>query len=184
MSCVAGRAVAKKGYDTLLSALSAIPPDINWRFVHVSGGPLTSALKKQARSLGLEQRIDWLGAQEQSVVIDTLKDGQIFVLACRIGDDGDRDGLSNVLMEAQSQHLPCISTDISAIPEFIVSGTTGILVAPDDPQSLAQAMIELIASPARCRWEKWSSRKCLFIIYAKIYASRRGDLPRGEAICR
>ncbi len=34
MSCVAGRAVAKKGYDTLLSALSAIPPDINWRFVH------------------------------------------------------------------------------------------------------------------------------------------------------
>jgi len=146
-----GRAVAKKGYDTLLSALSAIPPDINWRFVHVGGGPLSSALKKQARTLGLEQRITWLGAQDQGGVIDTLKDGHIFVLACRIGDDGDRDGLPNVLMEALSQRLPCISTDISAIPEFIESGTNGILVAPDDPQALAQAMIELITNPSRRR---------------------------------
>ena len=146
-----GRAVAKKGYDTLLSALSGIPRDINWRFVHVGGGPLLGALKKQARALGLEQNIDWLGARDQGVVIDTLKNGHLFVLACRVDDDGDRDGLPNVLLEAQSQLLPCISTDITAIPEFIESGTTGILVAPGDPEALARAMIELIANPSRRR---------------------------------
>ncbi len=146
-----GRAVAKKGYDTLLCALSGIPRDINWRFVHVGGGPLLGALKKQARALGLEQRIDWLGARDQGVVIDTLKDGHIFVLACRVDSTGDRDGLPNVLLEAQSQLLPCISTDITAIPEFIESGTTGILVTPGDPEALARAMIELITNPPRRR---------------------------------
>ena len=146
-----GRAVAKKGYDTLLAALSEIPRGINWRFVHVGGGPLLGKLKKQARALGLEQNIEWLGARDQGVVIDTLKGGHIFVLACRVDDNGDRDGLPNVLLEAQSQRLPCISTGITAIPEFIESGTTGILVAPDDPEALAQAMIELITNPSRRR---------------------------------
>jgi len=144
-----GRAVAKKGYDTLLSALSEIPSDIHWRFVHVGGGPLIKELKKQAQRLGLEQNIDWLGARDQDVVIDTLRSGHIFALACRIDDDGDRDGLPNVLMEAQSQKLACISTNISAIPEFIKSGKTGLLVAPDDPKALVEAMIELINNPSR-----------------------------------
>ena len=73
----------------------------------------------------------------------------LFVLASRIAGDGDRDGLPNVLMEAQSQKLACIATRVSAIPELIDDGRTGMLVPPADPAALAQALAELISSPAR-----------------------------------
>jgi glycosyltransferase involved in cell wall biosynthesis len=72
----------------------------------------------------------------------------VFVLASRIASDGDRDGLPNVLMEAQSQGLACLSTRMSAIPELILDGETGLLVAPDDPGALASALERLIRSPA------------------------------------
>ena len=67
------------------------------------------------------------------------------MLACRIADDGDRDGLPNVLMEAQSQGLACLSTAVSAIPELIVADETGLLVAPGDGVALADALARLIA---------------------------------------
>ena len=59
----------------------------------------------------------------------------------------DRDGLPNVLMEAASQKLAILSTPVSAIPEFITSGTHGIL-STDTPETLAQAITEFAADPA------------------------------------
>ena len=72
----------------------------------------------------------------------------MFVLASRIADDGDRDGLPNVLMEAQSQSLACVATAVSAIPELLRAGETGLLVPPDDPLSLARALERMIRDPA------------------------------------
>jgi len=71
----------------------------------------------------------------------------LFVLASRIASDGDRDGLPNVLLEAQSQALAVLATEVSAIPELIVDGRTGILVPPADARSLAAAMTRLILDP-------------------------------------
>jgi glycosyltransferase involved in cell wall biosynthesis len=51
-------------------------------------------------------------------------------------------------MEAQSQGLACLSTRFSAIPELILEGRTGRLVAPSDPAALAEALAGLIAAPA------------------------------------
>ena len=62
-------------------------------------------------------------------------------------DDGDRDGLPNVLMEAQSQALACVATRVSAIPELIIHGKTGILVPPDDANALSHALSDLIKAP-------------------------------------
>jgi glycosyltransferase involved in cell wall biosynthesis len=53
------------------------------------------------------------------------------------------------LIEAQSQRLACISTSISAIPELIQKGVTGILSEPGDPAALSRAIAELIRDPAR-----------------------------------
>ncbi len=72
----------------------------------------------------------------------------IFALACRITADGDRDGLPNVLMEAQSQSLACVSTNVSAIPELIEDGRGGLLVPPSSPPALARALERLIRDPA------------------------------------
>ena len=144
-----GRAVEKKGYDVLLNALSSLPEDLVWRFVHIGNGPLLATLKAQADKLCLSKKIKWLGALPQKEVLKYYREADLFVLASRVASDGDRDGLPNVLLEAQSQGLPCISTSISAIPELVLDGETGVLVAPDDPQALGNALGNLIISPRK-----------------------------------
>lgn len=146
--CV-GRAVAKKGHDVLLDALAALPAALDWRFVHIGGGPLTRALKRQAEALGISGRVSWLGAKSQAEVLNQYREADLFVLASRIARDGDRDGLPNVLLEAQSQGLACIATRVSAIPELIESDATGVLVDPDSRKALAAAIESLIADPTR-----------------------------------
>jgi glycosyltransferase involved in cell wall biosynthesis len=143
-----GRAVDKKGFDDLLSALTLLPPDRHWRLTHIGGGPLLQKLEATARELGFSERIDWLGPKSQSAVLNAYRGADIFVLPCRISDDGDRDGLPNVLLEAQSQKLPCVSTNVSGIPELIEDGVTGLLVDARAPESLASALARLIADPA------------------------------------
>jgi len=138
-----GRLVEKKGYDDLLAALALLPANLSWRLTHIGGGPLGKRLKAQAERLGIADRIDWRGRQAQAVVLEVLRSADLFVLASKIADDGDRDGLPNVLMEAQSQSVPCIATAVSAIPELIEDGVTGRLVAPGDPTALAAAIAEL-----------------------------------------
>jgi glycosyltransferase involved in cell wall biosynthesis len=144
-----GRLVAKKGYDLLLAALARLPAALDWRFVHLGGGPLKDEMRRQMESLGLSERIDWRGAADQTEVLRHYRQSDLFVLASRIDGDGDRDGLPNVLMEAQSQGLACISTRLSAIPELILEGETGLLVEPGDIDGLAAAIAALLADPVR-----------------------------------
>lgn len=141
-----GRLVAKKGYDDLLNALALLPAGLNWRFVHIGGGPLKDELAAQAAALGLTDRIEWRGKRDQTEVIDALRSAELFVLPSKIAGDGDRDGLPNVLMEAASQKLPIISTAVSAIPEFITDGTHGVLTPPGDAELLAGALQSLISN--------------------------------------
>jgi glycosyltransferase involved in cell wall biosynthesis len=145
-----GRAVAKKGYDDLLAALALLPQSLDWRFVHVGGGALARKLKAEAArlGLGLAARIEWRGARPQPEVLAAYREADIFVLASKIAPDGDRDGLPNVLMEAQSQGLACIATDLAGIPELIEDGVNGLLVPPGDPAALAAALGRLIGDPA------------------------------------
>ncbi|MFO1153155.1 MAG: glycosyltransferase family 4 protein [Rhodospirillales bacterium] len=142
-----GRTVEKKGFDVLLHALARLPPHLAWHLCHIGGGPLGRDLARLARTLGLADRIDWLGPQPQDRVLAHYRAADLFVLACRIAADGDRDGLPNVLLEAQSQRLPCLATRVSAIPELIEDGATGVLVAPDDAPALATALTRLIRDP-------------------------------------
>ncbi|HEY0627152.1 MAG TPA: glycosyltransferase family 4 protein [Allosphingosinicella sp.] len=139
-----GRAVEKKGLDVLLNALASLPPDLSWHLDHVGGGPLLAKLQAHARSLGLEDRIEWHGVETRAVVVERYRSCDLFVLPSREGSDGDRDGLPNVLMEAQSQGLACLSTRFSAIPELIEDGVTGILVPPADVEALTTALERLI----------------------------------------
>lgn len=146
-----GRLVEKKGTDVLLDALARLPADLHWRLVHVGGGPLGKSLARQAQQLGLTDRIQWCGAMAQGQLLDLYRSADLFALASRIAQDGDRDGLPNVLMEAQSQAIACVATDVSAIHELIIDGVTGVLVLPQDPQALAQALQLLMRDPARRR---------------------------------
>ena len=140
-----GRLVAKKGYDDLLDALAQLT--CNWKLVHIGGGELSGTLSAKASALGLSDWIDWRGKQDQTAVIEAMRTADLFVLPSKIADDGDRDGLPNVLMEAASQKLPILSTQVSAIPEFITDGTHGRLVPPGDADALARALEALGNAP-------------------------------------
>jgi glycosyltransferase involved in cell wall biosynthesis len=143
-----GRTVPKKGYADLLAALAALPADLAWRFVHVGGGPLRPELKALAVRLGIGGRVEWRGAQDQDRVLALYRQADLFALASRVAEDGDRDGLPNVLMEAQSQGLAVLATRTSGIPELIDDGATGMLVEAGDPHALAKALETLIREPA------------------------------------
>ncbi|MEH6402355.1 MAG: glycosyltransferase [Sneathiella sp.] len=142
-----GRAVTKKGYDDLLQALALLPKSLQWHFTHIGGGPLLNSLKDQAETLGLTGKISWRGALPQKEVLIALQKSDLFVLASVIAEDGDRDGLPNVLMEAQSQKVAVISTKVSAIPELITTGTNGLLVDQRNPAALSEALATLIKDP-------------------------------------
>ncbi|MEM9635548.1 MAG: glycosyltransferase family 4 protein [Pseudomonadota bacterium] len=146
-----GRAVEKKGYDDLLTALAKLPTDLNWHFTHVGGGELSEVLKTKADELGLSKNITWRGAQPREEVISTCQQADLFVLPSKLAKTGDRDGLPNVLMEAQSMGLCCLSTRVSAIPELIKDKETGILVEPGAADELAVALDMLIRNPKQRR---------------------------------
>jgi glycosyltransferase involved in cell wall biosynthesis len=145
-----GRLVEKKGFDRLIDALALLPPDLDWRWVHIGGGTLGARLQARARNAGLASRITWRGACDQPEVIAAMRAADLFVLPSRVATDGDRDGLPNVLMEAASQKLPILSTPVSAIPEFIESGTHGVL-SGDTPHALAAAITGLAQAPDDCK---------------------------------
>ena len=143
-----GRAVEKKGFVDLLDALAALPRRLHWHLRHVGEGPLLARLQSRAQALGLGGRVRWLGARTQEELLGHYRRADLFVLASRVAADGDRDGLPNVLMEAQSQGLPCVATRVSAIPELITHEVTGLLCRERDPAALAAHLARLIASPA------------------------------------
>lgn len=144
-----GRAVEKKGFDILLDALAQLPKKLNWRWNHIGDGALLGRLRSKALELGIADRIEWNGAKDQSAVIEFYRNSDLFVLPCREASDQDRDGLPNVLMEAQSQALACLSTNFSGIPELIEHDVTGVLVEPGDRDALATALARLISRPDR-----------------------------------
>ncbi|WP_296992093.1 glycosyltransferase family 4 protein [Thalassospira sp. UBA1131] len=141
-----GRLVGKKGYDDLLRALAKLSADLHWRFVHIGGGD-GEKYQQLATELGIADRCDWRGARDQKEVIAACQSSDLFVLASRIEKDGDRDGLPNVLMEAQLCGLAAVSTAISAIPELVEDGVNGKLVPERNPDALASALKALITDP-------------------------------------
>ncbi len=142
-----GRAVPKKGFHHLLSALAQLDGHRHpWRAHLVGGGPLLADLREQAAGLGL----DWLeitGPRQQSEVRDLLAEADVFVLPCVEAEDGDIDGIPVSLMEAMASGCPVISTRISGIPELLADGEAGLLVPPGDPGALAAALTRLAAEP-------------------------------------
>ncbi len=142
-----GRAVAKKGIDTLLKSLSDLPAHLHWRWTHIGGGPLKQESQDLATELDIADRCEFLGALPQAKVLDTYRSSDLFILPSRIDKTGDRDGLPNVIVEAQSQRLAVVSTNISGIPELIETGENGLLIDPDDRENLTAAILNLATDP-------------------------------------
>ncbi|MEL6332051.1 MAG: glycosyltransferase [Cyanobacteria bacterium J06626_26] len=145
-----GRFCEKKGFSYLLKACHLVKQvGIPFRCVIVGYGPLEDSIRQQINTLGLTEHITLVGKLTQDQLIDYYRQTDLFVLPCLVTDDGDRDGIPNVLLEAMSMEIPVISTDISGISELVESNYNGVLVPEKDELSLAQALEALIRQPER-----------------------------------
>ena len=143
-----GRLVEKKGFDDLLGALAMLPPALAWTLDVVGGGALEAKLRRHAAALGIGERVRWYGSLPHDRVVEHFAGADLFALASRVSVGGDRDGLPNVLMEAQLLGAACVATRVSATPELIDHEVNGLLVAPRDVRALAEALERVIVDPA------------------------------------
>jgi len=144
-----GRLVEKKGIDTLIDAIAKLVKDDRKICLKIAGnGPLESALKNQAASLGItNESIKFVGALPHDQVAEFISGLDVFVLPCKKDSNGDMDGIPVVLMEAMLCQIPVISTELSGIPELVVNNISGLTISPDNDIELAKAINQLMDSP-------------------------------------
>jgi len=142
------RLVEKKGLSDLILAADILRQRGHRFQVEIVGdGPLRQSLEAQVRRLGLNDRVTLLGPLPHEIIRRAYQRVCLFALPCVVGADGDRDGIPNVLLEAMASGVPVVSTPISGIPEVINSEEEGLLVPPNRPAQLADALERLLNSP-------------------------------------
>ena len=104
------------------------------------GGPLGPQLDALAGALNITGSVEMLGSR--SDVPDLMARAEIFVLPSRF------EGLPNALLEAMAAGLPCVATRVSGSEDVIIDGESGLLVPPEDPDALAEALVRLLTRPA------------------------------------
>jgi len=144
-----GRLRQKKGFPCLIEACRRlVEAGYRFRCDIVGYGPdwaQLAVLIDQSRLTGIVRLV---GKMTHGDLVDLYRRATIFALPCRIADDGDRDGIPNVLMEAMTFSIPVVSTRVSGIPELIDDGRSGLLIEPDDPAALFEVLKRLLDRPA------------------------------------
>ncbi|MFH1245907.1 MAG: glycosyltransferase, partial [Candidatus Omnitrophota bacterium] len=139
-----GRLVETKGFSYLIKACDMLrKKGIAFSCDIVGQGPRKDFLQTQTACYGLEDRVRFLGIRSQEEIKRLYAQASLFVLPCVVAENGDRDGIPNVLLEAMAMGLPVIATDVSGIPEAVKDRETGLLVPPKDSFALTDAIIEL-----------------------------------------
>lgn len=143
-----GRLVEKKGLLYLVLACGLLKEQ-GYRFTCriIGNGPQRLLIEQKIQELGLSEHLELIGAATHEQVIEMYQQATIVALPCIIGNDGDRDGIPNVLMEALYMQKAVISTPVSGIPELISDEENGLLVAPRDARALATALARLLDDP-------------------------------------
>ncbi len=143
-----GRLKEKKGFDTLIEACRHLHANgRRFRCEIVGYGDQEAALRQQISQAGLGDHVQLAGKLAREDVIARYARASVFVQPSRIGADGDRDGIPNVLLEAMAMGVPVISTPVSGIPEVVGHERTGLLVPPDQPPELARAIARVLDDP-------------------------------------
>ncbi len=143
-----GRFCEKKGFPYLLKALSILKKvGQPFRSVIVGYGELEQQIRQQIIDFNLAGEVTIVGKLTQDKLIGYYHQTDAFVLPCLVTDDGDRDGIPNVLLESMAMEIPVISTDISGISELVDNNYNGVLVPEKDALALAQALESLLRQP-------------------------------------
>ena len=145
-----GRFVEKKGFEHLVDACHILKR-AGLRFgclIVGEPGDAYDSVREQIARLDLGDCIRLRSAVTQDQLREIYRQARTFALPCQVMEDGDRDGIPNVLAEAMAMGLPVVSTPISGIPELIDDGEHGLLVAPRNPAALADALRRILTDDA------------------------------------
>jgi glycosyltransferase involved in cell wall biosynthesis len=149
-----GRIDANKNQGMLISAFSRLcaSESVPMELWLVGDGDLLEAAQQQARTLGIENRVRFLGVR--SDIPDLLRAADVFVFPSRW------EGNPLSVMEAMATGLPVIATAVGGVPELVEDGVSGILIPNEDRDALVAAMQRMVEQPdlrvqmgqaARCR---------------------------------
>ena len=140
-----GRLVEKKGFDVLIEACALLAQqEVDFQCHIIGKGEHQEKLEALIEARGVQSHVRLLGPKPQEEVLKAYKQATLFALPCIIGQDGNRDGLPTVLLEAMATGLPVVSTALTGIPEIIDDEQNGLLVPPGDVKALARALKRLL----------------------------------------
>ncbi len=143
-----GRLREKKGFLTLISACQLlVQAGYEFQCDIVGYGPEQEKLQALIEQFQLSDSVRLLGKLTHNELVAIYRQTAIFALPCQIADDGDRDGIPNVLMEAMTFAIPVVSTNVSGIPEIIKNNKTGLVVESKNDVSLFVALQRLLDNP-------------------------------------
>ncbi|MDH3504173.1 MAG: glycosyltransferase [Nitrospirota bacterium] len=150
-----GRFVEKKGFACLVEACRILRDQGHAFQCHLIGDPgdsvtgdMTPIICSMIEAWNLQDVVHLKPSVTQAQLRLRYQECTIFTLPCQILDNGDRDGIPNVLAEAMATGLPVVSTEISGIPELVTHRHNGLLIPQKDAQALAEALAELLRNPA------------------------------------
>jgi glycosyltransferase involved in cell wall biosynthesis len=144
------RLVEVKGTRYLLRAFARVAQvHDRVRLLIIGDGPLRRPLRALAASLGVGDRVEFLGALPHTEVLSMMRKAATLVLPGIRTTTGREEGLGMVLLEAAATGVPIIGSRVGGIPECMVDGKTGFLVPERDEEALARRMVELLKDPFR-----------------------------------
>jgi glycosyltransferase involved in cell wall biosynthesis len=140
------RLVEKKGLETLIRAAALLRlRGADFRVRIAGEGPEWATLQRLVHELGVADKVGFLGPLLEPEVRSEYRRAAVFALPCRVLENGDRDGLPNVIVEAMAHGLPVASTTLAGVREAVVDGECGLLVPPGDEVGLADALQRLLS---------------------------------------
>lgn len=140
-----GRLVEKKGFGDLIDACAVLAKrGQDFECLIVGTGELEAQLQAQVEQLDLAEYVQLTGPRPQNEIKSLVQSAAVFAAPCVVGSDGNRDGLPTVLLEAMALGTPCVSTDVTGIPEILHHGETGLMVEQHAPDRLADALAKLL----------------------------------------
>jgi len=144
-----GRLVEKKGFADLIDACAILlGRGLRFDCRIVGAGDQEEDLRARIEARGLMGRVELLGPRPQGEVVRTVQGSAVLAAPCIVARDGNRDGLPTVLLEAMALGTPCVSTDVTGIPEVLRHDDTGLMVPQHDPEALAEALSRFLTDPA------------------------------------
>ena len=147
-----GRFVEKKGLEYAIEAVANVhKTGRNIHYAIIGDGELGDQLNIKIADCHIQERVDLLGWQDHKSVTRTLSESHILIAPSITADDGDQEGIPNVLKEAMATGIPVISTFHGGVPELVEDGATGYLVPERDVEALSRCLIKLYDYP-----EKWA----------------------------